>query len=167
MEPTLKNLTYGHYILTAIKEGDELKTREKDYIAAGTINWASQVSFDPAMIAVAVGQKSDLNETINYSGRFTLHILGDSNKNMVGDFATDSNIDNGAINGHPFTKRDQSVILNEAPGYITCEVTNEIQVGDHNLYIGKVVSSELKNPNANLICTMDVPTEYSPELAEI
>jgi flavin reductase (DIM6/NTAB) family NADH-FMN oxidoreductase RutF len=167
MEAILKNLTYGHYILTALKEEGELKTREKDYIAAGTVNWASEVSFDPPMLMVAVGRKSDLNETINYSGRFTLHILGETNKEMVADFASDSKISDGKINGYPFTKSEHAAILSDAAGYITCEVERELKVGDHHMYIGKVVNTHLKNPNVNLISTIDVPMEYSPDMAEI
>lgn len=34
----LKKLTYGHYIITAVKPADEMSIRNKDYIVAGTVN---------------------------------------------------------------------------------------------------------------------------------
>lgn len=70
----MKKMTYGYSVVTALKAGDEMKTRDEDYIAAGTINWAMQTSFELPILAVAVGQKSHLNETIDYSSHFTLRL---------------------------------------------------------------------------------------------
>lgn len=167
MKNILTKLTYGHYILTARKEADELKTRDSDYIAAGTVNWASQVSFDPPMIMVAVGQKSDLNETIDYSERFTLHLLDKENSQMVENFGSDSDIKDGRINGHPFSKKDHQVILNDTAGYIECKVKKSMNIGDHTIYFGEVVSAEMQKGEADLICTMDVPSNYTEAVAEI
>lgn len=167
MKDILNKLTYGHYILTARKEADELKTRDKDYIAAGTVNWASQVSFDPPTIMIAVGQKSDLNETIDYSERFTLHLLGKENSEMVEDFGNKSEIGDGKINGHSFTKKDHQVILDDTAGYIECKVTKSMNIGDHTIYFGEVVSADMQNAEADLICTMDVPSNYTEAVAEI
>lgn len=167
MEDILKKLTYGHYILTARKEADELKTRDKDYIAAGTVNWASQVSFDPPMIMISVGQKSDLNETIDYSERFTLHLLGKENSEMVEDFGSKSDIGDGKINGYSFSKKDHQVMLDDAAGYMVCQVKKSMNIGDHTIYFGEVVSAALQKDDADLICTKDVPSNYTEAVAAI
>ena len=165
MNSILKKLTYGHYILTALKPGKEMETRERDYIAAGTINWASQISFEPAMIAVTVGQKSDLNETINYSERFTLHILGEQNKEMVEAFGSKSAISDGKINGYPFSKKDGQVILENTIGYIKCEVKKHLHLGDHFIYFGEVIAQKSMDDKTPVLCTKDHPVKYSEEIA--
>ncbi|MCA1762645.1 MAG: flavin reductase family protein [Cryomorphaceae bacterium] len=162
MNKLLQKLTYGHYILTALKEGEDLKTRDNDYIAAGTVNWASQVSFEPEMLAVAVGQMSDLNETIDYSGHFTLHILGKDHKEMVEKFGSKSKVEANTINGVPFTKEKGEVVLENTLGYVTCKVTETVNVGDHTVHFGEVVRQNLQR-DSEPICTMELTSQYKKE----
>lgn len=166
MQELLKKMTYGHYVLTALKSGDELETRDEDYFAAGTINWASQVSFNPPMIAVAVGQKSDLNETIDYSGQFTLHLLSEDQKELIQKFADDTSVKNGKINGEEFHKEDGEVILEDSLGYMKCKLKESINMGDHTVHFGEVMQAN-QQKDKKAICTMDVPTNYTPEKAKI
>lgn len=165
MNNTLKRMVYGHYILTALKEAKNLKTREEDYMAAGTVNWAMQVSFKPPMLAVAVGQKSDLNETIDYSEHFTLHLLGDAHKDMITTFGSGSKVEDGKINGVPFSKKNGELILDDSAGYITCKVVKSENVGDHTIHFGEVVRHETIGKGKTL-GTDQVPLQYSEEKAD-
>ncbi|MEM0994616.1 MAG: flavin reductase family protein [Bacteroidota bacterium] len=168
MTPTiLEKMTYGHYIVTAIKSGDELKTREKDYIAAGTVNWVSQVSFEPAMFAIAIGLKSDLNETIDYSEHFTIHILSDEEQDWVEKFGANSTIKDGKINGISFQKQDNALILPNSIGYFTCKVEKSMNNGDHTLHIGKVVDQKLHEAAMRPLCTNQLKIKYKLELADV
>jgi len=166
MQELLKKMTYGHYVLTALKSGKELETRDEDYIAAGTVNWASQVSFEPPMIAVAVGQKSDLNETIDYSGYFTLHLLSEDQKDLIQTFADDTTVQNGKVNGKQFRKEDGELIIEDSLGYMKCQLKESQNVGDHTVHFGEVIEvKQMEDKKA--ICTMDVPTTYTPEKAKV
>lgn len=167
MSNILKKMTYGYYVLTALKDGDELKTRDEDYIVAGTVNWASQVSFNPPTIAVAVGQKSDLNETIDYSGHFTLHLLGENHKEMVKKFAKDSEVKDGKINGVPFKKKEGEVILENTLGYAICKIdkSKSVNIGDHTVHFGEVVTQKTISNNEAL-CTMMLDIEYTEDKVE-
>ena len=162
----LNKLTYGHYILTALKPGEDLETRDRDYIAAGTINWASQVSFEPEIIAVVVGQKSDLNETINYSERFTLHILGAHHSDMVKAFGSKSEIKDGKINGYSFSKKDGQVLLDDSIGYIECEVKEHLHLGDHFIYFGEVKVKKVTDGDADVLSTKELQINYREEIAD-
>ena len=62
----LRKITYGFYILTAKKDED---------IGAGTVCWASQVSFEPPLIMVGVKKQSHLKEVIEKSGNFALNVV--------------------------------------------------------------------------------------------
>lgn len=56
MKKLAHKFMFGYYILIALKKADNLKTRDKYYIAAGTVYWASQISFTPKIFSVAEGQ---------------------------------------------------------------------------------------------------------------
>lgn len=166
MSNVAEKFTYGYYILTALKKADDLQTRDKDYIAAGTVNWVSQVSFSPQIISVAVGQKSDLNETIDYSEHFTLHLLSEDHKEYVKKFAKKSVIEDGKINGANFEKENDQVIIDDVPGYLTCKVVDSKNMGDHRVYFGEVIHEKMIEDKPAL-CTMQLPSEYTEEKAEI
>jgi flavin reductase (DIM6/NTAB) family NADH-FMN oxidoreductase RutF len=166
MEKLAHKFTYGYYILTALKKADHLKTREKDYIVAGTVNWATQVSFSPKIFSVAVAQQSDLNETIDYSEHFTLHVLSGDNKSHIKTFAEKSSIEDGKINGVPFKKKNGEAMIENTIGHVTCKVLKSENIGDHTIYFGEVIDEVLEN-DIEPICTAHVPIEYSKEKAEI
>jgi flavin reductase (DIM6/NTAB) family NADH-FMN oxidoreductase RutF len=158
--------TYGYYILTALKKADNLKTREKDYIAAGTINWISQVSFSPKIFSVAVAQKSDLNETIDYSEHFTVHILSSDHEEYIKTFGQKSTIKEGKINGVPFKKINNEAIIDDTLGYMTCKVIKSHNAGDHTVYYGEVVDEHIQKDEVALN-TSEFPVEYTKEKAEV
>ncbi|MTI20210.1 flavin reductase [Fulvivirga sp. RKSG066] len=138
---TLKKLSYGQYIVTSVKDADEMTTRDKDFIAAGTINWVTQTSFEPPIMAIAVNIDSDLQETIEKSREFTVHILGEGQEDKIETFAQDSEITDTTINGIPY-RRDENdqIIIDQAIGYITCKAMESISSGDHTLYLSKVIN---------------------------
>ncbi|MBZ9779570.1 flavin reductase family protein [Psychroflexus sp. CAK8W] len=166
MSKLTHKFTYGYYILTALKKSEDLETRDKDYIAAGTVNWVSQVSFSPEIISVSVGQKSDLNETIDYSEYFTLHLLSEDHKEYVKKFGIKSTIEDNKINGVPFKKQNDQAIVEDTLGYITCKVVKSQNVGDHTVYFGEVVNEEV-HKDKQALCTMQLPSEYTKDKAEI
>ncbi|EMY81324.1 flavin reductase family protein [Psychroflexus gondwanensis] len=166
MSKLTNKFTYGYYIMTALKEADDLKTRENDYIAAGTVNWVSQVSFSPEIISVAIGKKSDLNETIHYSEHFTIHLLSKDHKEYVKKFGAKSTIEDGKINGVPFKKQNEQVILEDTLGHLTCKVVKSLNMGDHTVYFGEVITEEI-HKDKEALCTMELPSEYTKDKADI
>ncbi|NEV94655.1 flavin reductase family protein [Psychroflexus sp. YR1-1] len=166
MSKLAEKFTYGYYVLTALKKADNLKTREEDYIAAGTVNWVSQVSFSPEIVSVAIGQKSDLNETIDYSQHFTLHLLSEDHTEYVRTFGMKSSIEDGKINGVPFKKENDQAIVEDTLGYLTCKVVKSMNMGDHTVYFGEVIKEEVQKDKKSL-CTMQLPSEYTKDKAEI
>ncbi|MFD0932322.1 flavin reductase family protein [Psychroflexus salinarum] len=166
MSKLTSKFTYGYYVMTALKKGDNLKTQENDYIAAGTVNWVSQVSFSPEIISVAIGQKSDLNETINYSEHFTIHLLSEDHKDYVKKFGVKSTIEDGKINGAPFKKQNDQAIIEDTLGYLTCKVVKSLNMGDHTVYFGEIINEKVQK-DKKALCTMQLPSEYTKDKAEI
>jgi len=139
-----------------------MSTRDKDYIAAGTINWITQTSFDPPMVAMAVDLESDLQETIEKSREFTLHLLAEGQADLLVKFSDDSVITENAINGFPYKRgKDEQIVLEDSLGYIICEVTEGIRAGDHTLYLATVKHEEMLNRNLQPLTTQKVDIQYA------
>ena len=164
----LQKLTYGFYVVTALKPGEELKTREKDYIATGTVNWLTQVSFEPTMVAVAIDMQSDLNETIDHSQHFTVHILTADQEHWIKKFSGESTIKDGKINGVEYLIKDHELILHGTIGHFTCKIdkNKSVSAGDHTIHVGEVVDVHIEDESASPICTKEKKSQYKPSMKE-
>ena len=67
----LRSFTYGLYVLTA-KDGDE--------VAAGTVNWVTQASFQPPLVAVGLKRDSHLHALVERTGKLALMTLAHDQK---------------------------------------------------------------------------------------
>lgn len=161
----LKKITNGYYLATALKPSKELKTRNEDYIAAGTVNWVSQVAFEPLMVCLSVEVDSHLNETIDYSGKFTLHVLSDKQIDLIEKFANNSEITEKSINGVAYEKSGDRLILKETIAFIECKLKNSVRCGDHTVHFGEVVNSGV-NENIAPLSTVAVPSAYQGQAAK-
>jgi flavin reductase (DIM6/NTAB) family NADH-FMN oxidoreductase RutF len=154
MQGIFKKLSYGHYIVTARKPADEMATRNEDYLSAGTVSWAMQSSFEPPMLTIAVRLNQDLHETIDKSGRFSLHILTETQDPLVKSFGQTSEITDQAINGVPYQVNEEGLLVLEGMiGYLDCEVQDTLRSGDHMLIVGKVRKHHLSREEAKPLHT--------------
>ena len=160
MDKILKKLTFGHYIVTTRKPSEEMSTRDKDYLAAGTVNWVTQLSIDPVRIGIGIQLHHDLNETIEKSRNFTVHILEEGQENLVKQFSKDSSITSEKINQIGFEIGENGApLLSKGIGYIECKVVDRLTIGDHSLFVGEVVAHDLIN-DAMPLCTMQTGMIY-------
>jgi flavin reductase (DIM6/NTAB) family NADH-FMN oxidoreductase RutF len=113
------------------------------------------------MIGVAIGLKAELNETIDYSEHFTVHLLKEGQEDWIEKFAHDSKIADGKINGVPFTKKDHALILKGTLGYITCKVEKSVNNGDHTFHIGTVIDTHLEDAASQPICSKETSPNYT------
>ena len=129
----LRQITYGFYILTA-KNGDQ--------IAAGTVNWVSQVSFEPPQVMVAVKKNSRLHEAIPAGNHFALNIVDKEHKHMVSPFFKPTKIEGHQLNGFPYQDgRSGCPLLIDASAFVECRLVQTVSGGDHTVYIGEVVNA--------------------------
>ena len=159
---TLKKLNYGIYIVTSLKSADELLTRNHDWVAAGTVSWATQVSMDPELLAICLQKGSNLRETVQRSHSFALHILSEADRGLVKEFSKPADFSDDEVNGHHFERGvSGSPILKEGLGVVECKVVEEIILpGDHVLFVGEPVAAELRDPRAQSIAIEDTRFEY-------
>ena len=163
LDQALKSFTYGFYILATRADGADLKTREKDWVSAGTVSWAVQSSFDPVLITVAIQKDSNLNETIQKSQAFSLSVLGQSEKELIERFADQTDVDysDGSVNGISYQEGTTGApLLDCGVATLECELVDALTTnGDHLLFVGKVVNATVNN-NDEPICEKDTRYAY-------
>ncbi|MGB3618180.1 MAG: flavin reductase family protein [Catalinimonas sp.] len=149
----LQKITYGFHVLTSRKSAAELSTRTEDWLAAGTVSWVTQVSFEPQLVAVAVQKSADLNETIQKSQHFAVNVLGKDNRAMVEQFAGKTEVGDHTLDGHAFEDGLTTCpLLKEALAYIECELDEAVTLnGDHMLFIGRVVNAGVRQDAEPLV----------------
>jgi flavin reductase (DIM6/NTAB) family NADH-FMN oxidoreductase RutF len=111
---------------------------------AMTANWATQVSFEPKLVAVSVEHEAFTHELISEGGVFSLNILDREDRAIVRKFVKPVEVDAEAmtLNGFPFHDgRTGAPILDQAVAYADCEVRQAVECGGHTLFLGEVVDS--------------------------
>ncbi|WP_018110433.1 flavin reductase family protein [Thermus igniterrae] len=140
----LRSFTYGLYVLTA-RDGEEY--------AAGTVNWVTQASFQPPLIALGVKRDSRLHALIGRTGRLALMTLAADQKAIAQDFFKPTVQEGGALNGHPFVPSPTFglPLLTELPYWLEAEVRHLYEGGDHSLVVAEVVEAGVRHEARPLV----------------
>ena len=114
-----------------------------------TLNWVTQLSFDPKLLGVAVETGALTHELIAEGGVFSLNIVDREDRAIVRKFTKPVGVDEAAmtLNGFPFHDgRTGAPILDQAIAYAECEVRQQVPTGSHTLFIGEVVDAAFQKP---------------------
>ena len=130
----LRMIPYGLYVLTA--EGKDGK------VAAATVNWVTQSSFNPPLVVVGVKADSQTHAIIKESGAFALNVLGKGQQGLAFTFFKPLERQGQTVGGEPFRAgKTGSPILENTPAYIECTLAETLENGDHSIFIGEVVDA--------------------------
>lgn len=137
---TLRMIPYGIYVMTA-KGSDGT-------IAAATVNWVTQTSFAPPLVAVGVKADSGSYAAMKSGGNFTLNMLGKGQQGAAFTFFKPAEVEDGKISGEPFRTGDNGApILASAIAAVECKVVQIVELGDHHVVLGEVTEAHLhKHP---------------------
>lgn len=130
---TLGSMTYGIYVLT---------TYHEEKINGMIASWVSQVSYDPALVMVAVHPNRYSHHFIQQSGSFALHLLARNQKDFLSRFkGPDPEAKFASI---PWARgKTGCPILKECIGYLECAVRERYAPGNHSLFIGEIVDARI------------------------
>ena len=125
---------YGLYILTSeAKDGR---------VAAATVNWVTQASFEPPLVAVGVKADSAAHEIIKESGSFALNVLGSGHQDVAFSFFKPLERDGNSIGGQAFSSGESGApLLASAAAFIGCSLVDTLERGDHSVFLGEVVEA--------------------------
>lgn len=130
-----------------------------------TLNWATQVSFDPKWIGVGVERESLTHALIDAGGVFSLCIIDREDRAIVRKFTKPVEVDLGARTLSGFAYIDgpatAAPVLAQSVAYVECEVRQPVAVGDHTLFLGEVVNAAfLKDEETEVLRMEDTRMNY-------
>ncbi|NRF94382.1 flavin reductase family protein [Paenibacillus frigoriresistens] len=101
-----------------------------------TANAVSSVSLDPPLILICVDHRAKTLPMIREAGAFSVNILSKEQENISRYFA---NQPLDQIPEFTFTNQEtEAPILNNALTALDCKVHQEVEAGDHTIFIGRV-----------------------------
>jgi flavin reductase (DIM6/NTAB) family NADH-FMN oxidoreductase RutF len=129
-----------------------------------TMNWVTQLSFDPKLVGVSVEQTAVTHELIEAGGCFALSIVDREDRAIVRKFTKPVEVDlaGKTLNGFPFVERITGApILAQAVAYLDCAVRDRMAVGHHTLFLGEVVDTAfLGDEEADVLRMEDTRMNY-------
>ncbi|HEX9530773.1 MAG TPA: flavin reductase family protein [Acidimicrobiales bacterium] len=123
-----------------------------------TLNWATQVAFEPKLLAISVEHPALTHQLIHEGGAFSLALIDREDRAIVRKFTKPVEEDAGAqsLNGFAFRDGHTGVpILEQAAAWLECEVRQEVAVGGHTLFVGEVVDAGFSAPEETAILRME------------
>jgi flavin reductase (DIM6/NTAB) family NADH-FMN oxidoreductase RutF len=135
----LRMIPYGLYVLTG-------ETRD-GRVAASTVNWATQASFEPPLVAVGVKSNSGAHAIIKEAGAFALNVLGKGQQSVAFAFFKSIEPEGDRIGGEAYRAgKTGAPLLSNAPAYVECSLVDTVERGDHSIFVGEVVDAGLAAP---------------------
>jgi len=135
----LRMIPYGLYVLAAETSDGQ--------VCAATVNWLTQASFEPPLVALGVKADSGGHDIIEQAGHFALSILGKGQQNEAFAFFKPVERDGERIGGLPFRKGSSGApLLASAVGWLECRLVEKLSRGDHSIFVGEVIDAGVSEP---------------------
>jgi len=141
---------YGLYIVGS---------RDGDRRNGMTLNFCTQVSQEPKLLGIGVQKDAFTHELISAGGAFTLNTIDREDRAIVRKFTKPVDVDLAAstLNGFPFHDGPSTgvPVLDQAIGFVECEVRNPVDCGMHTFFIGEVVNAVFQKPEDTPVLRME------------
>ena len=152
---TLRMIPYGLYVLTTM--GDDVGT--------GTINWVSQVSFQPPLLALGVKADSRNFANIKAGGAMAMSFLGAGQGDVAFAFFADAK-----LQGDAFVHKDATFpverapsgapVLKDAPAWVDLRLVDTVEAGDHAVVVAEVMDVGLRQEKPEILTLGDLGLQY-------
>jgi flavin reductase (DIM6/NTAB) family NADH-FMN oxidoreductase RutF len=109
-----------------------------------TANFVTQVSFDPKLVAVSVEKEAFTHQLIAASGVFVVNVIDRDDRAIVRKFTKPVEVDEVRHTLGEFAYHDGQTgapVLDQALAFVECEVRQQVDAGDHTLFLGEVVNA--------------------------
>ena len=130
-----------------------------------TLNWATQVSFDPKWLGISVEHGALTHDLLEAGGVFSLNIIDREDRAIVRKFTKPVEVDLEArtLNGFPYFDGPATAapVLAQSVAYLECEVRQPVEIGNHTLFLGEVVNAAfLKEEDTEVLRMEDTRMNY-------
>jgi flavin reductase (DIM6/NTAB) family NADH-FMN oxidoreductase RutF/rubredoxin len=133
----LYKIGYGLYVVTS-KKGEKLNGQ--------IANTVFQITSEPPTIAVSINKSNLTWEFIKESGVFAVSVLcQDTPLDFIGRFGFKSGRDTDKLEGinYKIGQTKAPIVTDNAVAYLEVEVSNEMDMGTHTVFAGRVINAEV------------------------
>ena len=122
-----------------------------------TANWVMQLSFDPVkLVGVSVEKSAFTHELIAAGLCFSVNVVARDERESVRKFTKPVEVSGQTMNGYDFHDGPTgSPILDSAPAWVDCRVTNQVDCGSHTLFIGEVIAAGFQRDEETPVLRME------------
>ncbi len=147
IEKVFRQILNGVFIITTAKD---------DKVNGMTAVWVARSSFKPPLVSVSVGKTRYSHELIKESGVFAVNILSEKQIAHGKHFGFKSGRKTDKFKDVDYTtSKTGSPILKDISGYFDCKVFSSCDAGDHTIFVGEVIASEIYENNRPLLYKHD------------
>jgi flavin reductase (DIM6/NTAB) family NADH-FMN oxidoreductase RutF len=149
----LRAINYGLYVLTAI---------DGDLIGAAGVNWLTQASFEPPLVAAAVKTDNDSHAIISKTGAFAVNVLGEDQLDIGKAFFRTTKVEGDTLNGYRFESGPETgaPLLVDLPYWFEARVTDTVRRGDHTVFVAEVVNAGVRDESATPLLLRSTGMNY-------
>ena len=132
----LSLIPYGLYVMGS---------RDGEARTMMIVTWATQVSFFPQLLSVALENNSEMKNCVEGCGYFSLNFLASGSKALAASFLRPERGGSETVGGHRIeTALHGSPFLLEATACLEFRLVQHYEVGDHTIMIGEVVDARTR-----------------------
>ncbi len=146
----LWKMPYGLYVVGS-------RTKEQRQLM--TLNWATQLSFEPKLVGIGVEQTAVTHGLVREGGAFSLCLLDREDQPIVRKFVKPVEVDEAASTLNGFAFHDGPAtgvpVLDQAPAFLECQVRQEVACGNHTLFVGEVVNCGFQSAEDTAVLRME------------
>ena len=142
----LRMIPYGMYVLTS-------KSRGGQDVGAATVNWLTQTSFSPPLVAVGVKGDSGAHAHITDTGVFAVNVIGKDQLDLAFNFFKTHEREGDVIGGQAFVAGPETgcPLLTNSPAWWERKVVGQLDQGDHTLFLGEVIKAGTRDEDQTIL----------------
>jgi flavin reductase (DIM6/NTAB) family NADH-FMN oxidoreductase RutF len=123
-----------------------------------TLNWATQVSFEPKLLGIGVEKPALTHELVTAGGAFSLCTVDREDRAIVRKFTKPVEVDRTTMtaNDFPFHDAPSGVpVLDRSPVWFDCDLRQAVDLGNHTFFIGEVTACGFQHDEETPVLRME------------
>ena len=123
-----------------------------------TLNWATQVCFEPKLLGIGVEKPALTHQLIATGGSFTLCTIARDDRAIVRKFTKPVEVDIAAHTANGFAFHDApsgAPVLDQAVAWFDCRVRQAIDLGEHTFFVGEIEACGFQQPEDTPVLRME------------
>ncbi|MBN1792094.1 flavin reductase family protein [Candidatus Woesearchaeota archaeon] len=133
-------------VLVGVRSQRALFGKAADADILGVVNWHMPAGSSPMGYSISVPRETDLQKAISKSGSFAVNFMGAKHGSLIDFHAGTDGSFSDLFSLLKVTKKECEKIdaprVAEAEAVLECEVLQEMDSGDHTVFVGRVLHGE-------------------------